>query len=54
MSEKHIKAGFCITGLWSLNPDAIPNDKFTGDLLYSDTDTNSDSDVDVDKVVCKL
>ena len=39
MSEKYIKAGSHITGLWPLNPDAIPNDKFTGDLLYSDRQT---------------
>ena len=54
MSEKYIKAGFHITGLWPLNPDAIPDDKFTGDVLYSDTDTDTDSDSDVDVGVDKL
>ena len=54
MSEKYIKAGFHITGLWPLNPDAIPNDKFTGDILYSDTDTDTDSDSDVDVGIDKM
>ena len=42
MVEQNIKAGFRVTGLWPIDENAIPNEKYTGDAMYS-SESNVDS-----------
>ena len=40
LTERNIKAGFRVTGLWPVDVKAIPEECYTGDNLYSDSETN--------------
>ena len=42
MVEQNIKAGFRVTGLWPFDENAIPDEKYTGDAMYS-SESNVDS-----------
>ena len=52
LTERNIKAGFKVTGLWLVDANAIPEEHYTGDNLYSDSETNeSETDGDNDDIV---
>ena len=46
MVEWNIKAGFRVTGLWPIDENAIPDEKYTGDVMYSESNVDSTSESD--------
>ena len=59
--NRNIKAGFRVTGLWPIDENAIPDEKYTGDAMYSESNVDStsesdtfESDYDNDTNDCKL
>ena len=46
MVERNIKAGFRVTGLWPIDENAILDEKYTGDVMYSESNVDSASESD--------
>ena len=52
LTERNIEAGFRVTGLWPVDAKSIPEEHYTGENLYSDSETNeSETDDDDDDIV---